>query len=152
MTALTHTWSDDKRCLEIESDDFELQITKRSYSPRYERWSQHASAARVYVRVGDFNVLEDLQNRRRRPYTEFRKFIEGVVWPALGWQDTAPKLGWRQNAGCSMCPCSPGFVVQATHWVPIEAIGPYFDIWVTIKTPDFVSVDHRKPAMTPVLI
>lgn len=151
MTITTHNWHDD-RVLEISSDDFDLTIRQRVWEPRYERYSSYVSAPRIYVQVGDFNVLEDLRNRRRRPYTEFRKFIERAVWPTLGWQETAPKIGWRQNAGCSMCPCSPGFVVQSEHWRPVESIGEHFDMWLTIKTPDFVSVDERKPAMVPVLI
>ncbi len=151
MTIATYKWHDD-RVLEISSDDFDLRIRKRVWEPRYERYSSFVSAPRIYVQVGDFNLLENLENRRRRPYTEFRKYIERVVWPTLGWQDTAPKLGWRQNAGCSMCPCSPGFVVQVEGWQPVESIGARFDMWLDIKTPDFVSVDERKPAMVPVLI
>jgi len=151
MTIATYKWHDD-RVLEISSDDFDLRIRKRVWEPRYERYSSFVSAPRIYVQVGDFDLLENLENRRRRPYTEFRKYIERVVWPTLGWQETAPKIGWRQNAGCSMCPCSPGFVVQSEHWRPVESIGEHFDMWLTIKTPDFVSVDERKPAMVPVLI
>jgi hypothetical protein len=151
MTIATYKWHDD-RVLEISSDDFDLRIRKRVWEPRYERYSSFVSAPRIYVQVGDFNLLENLENRRRRPYTEFRKYIERVVWPTLGWQETAPKLGWRQNAGCSMCPCSPGFVVQVEGWQPVESIGARFDMWLDIKTPDFVSVDERKPAMVPVLI
>lgn len=151
MTIATYKWHDD-RVLEISSDDFDLRIRKRVWEPRYERYSSFVSAPRIYVQVGDFDLLENLENRRRRPYTEFRKYIERVVWPTLGWQETAPKLGWRQNAGCSMCPCSPGFVVQVEGWRPVESIGARFDMWLDIKTPDFVSVDERKPAMVPVLI
>ena len=148
MTILTHKWNEELHMLDITSDDFDLTIRKRVWEPRYERYSSYVSAPRIYVHFGDFNLVEDLMNRTRRPYTEYRKFIESVVWPTLGWDTIAPKIGWRKNAGCNMCPCSPGFVVQSDFWRPVERIGEHFDMWITIKTPDFVNVDERKPART----
>jgi len=149
MTITTYNWSDDRKEFTIDAEEFTLELHKRS---AHRDWRGYTQAPRIYVSVGEFDVAEHLVNRRRRPYTEFRKFIQGVVWPSLNWESTAPKLGWRQNAGCTMCPCSPGFVVQEPRlWTPIQEIGPYFDAWLTIKVP-FASVDERKPAMVPVLI
>lgn len=158
---------DDRRAgLMYNCDEFKLFIVGRCYSDTgtVEPWKP-----KLYVNTdGDFDVDEDLMNRTRRPYTLYRNFIEGVVWPTIGLAE-APKLGWRQNAGCSACPCSPGFVVshgdadETRIWFEKEIVMPLTgrgtgrnpeqnglfplscDMYLTIKVP-FTNVDVSKPA------
>ena len=56
--------------------------------------------------------MENLQNRRTRPYNEFRR----VVGPELEKYGIRPdqKLSWSQKAGCP-CGCSPGFRVEGDY-------------------------------------
>ena len=61
-----------------------------------------------------FNRAETLrENWARRfisPSREYRKFLP-EVFEKLGLPpDTVAK--WDRYAGCSMCPCSPGFIVE----------------------------------------
>jgi len=65
---------------------------------------------RVYVWPESETILENLQNRRQRPYTIWRKEVIPSVLKELNLPaDT--KVRWSQYAGCS-CPCSPGFIIN----------------------------------------
>jgi len=88
--------------------------------------------SRVFVDAREFDVVEDLTNRTRRPYDAWR----APVVEALARIGVTGKLGWSQKAGCAMCPCSPGFIVTG---------GPTGgDFWV--RLPGAPTVDGTKPA------
>ena len=98
---------------------------------------EYNAAPRMYVSA-DETVLENLMNRRRRPYNVYKTMIRGSL---LGQIFDLGKLSWSQYAGCS-CPCSPGFVLPHQTL----SIGGHtfnrFDVWVTFdKSP---SVDETK--------
>ena len=72
---------------------------------------------KVYIWIKNETILENLVNRRNRPYTEYKKEVLPKMLNKL--KDKYPefynelkdaKWGWRQSCGCSVCPCSPGFV------------------------------------------
>lgn len=65
---------------------------------------------RVYVYPRHETWLEQLVDRRSRPYSLYRKEVLPEVWAQLGIDPASVKVRWDQYAGCS-CPCSPGFVV-----------------------------------------
>ena len=67
---------------------------------------------RVFVWGADESVLENMANRRHRPYSVWRKEILPEVWERLGL--TNVKVRWSQYAGCT-CPCSPGFIVTSGY-------------------------------------
>lgn len=79
-----------------------------------------------------FNVIEDLTNRTRRPHSIYRPHVAEAL-ARIGLEGT--KFSWSQNAGCSSCPCSPGFI--------LELPGVRADFYVTI--PDLPMVDETKP-------
>lgn len=85
-----------------------------------------ANKPRIYVFTKGETILENLQNRRDRPYTAYRKEVLPTVFAQLG---VAPdtKVRWSQYAGCS-CPCSPGFIVEGYP----QAISRQ-DIYVTVS-------------------
>lgn len=60
----------------------------------------------------DETIIENLENRRNRPYTEYRKLLP-EVFEKLGIPANT-KASWRQNAGCS-CGCSPAFIVEVLY-------------------------------------
>ena len=84
-----------------------------------EKWN---GKSRVYIFPKGENLVENLINRRTRPYTEYRKQVMPDVLEAMGLaRDT--KVKWSQYAGCS-CPCSPGFIVPGWNqevFVDVEA-------------------------------
>lgn len=113
----------------------EYGATYGGYGGRVDRFSTRPDKkARLFVDAGNFNLLEDLENRCRRPHTAWKApALEALA--RIGLFPT--KASWNQRAGCSMCPCSPGFILEG---VP-EA--RRFDIWVTL--PGAPTVDESKP-------
>lgn len=67
---------------------------------------------RVFVWPANESVLDNLANRRLRPYSLWRKEVLPKVWEQLGV--TNAKVRWSQYAGCT-CPCSPGFIVTSGY-------------------------------------
>lgn len=64
--------------------------------------------ARVYIWPEGENVVENMQNRRERPYNVYKTEVLPMLFRLLGIPSST-KLNWSQKAGCS-CPCSPGFI------------------------------------------
>ena len=74
------------------------------------RTGEFGKKTRVYVFPKGENLMENLMNRKTRPYTTYKKEVLPEVFRAMGLPaDT--KARWSQYAGCS-CPCSPGFVLD----------------------------------------
>ena len=77
------------------------------------RYNEKARLGRIYFTPQNETVLEHLFNRHDRPY----KFYETLIPEALkqlGYTDSQinrVKFKWNVKAGCSMCPCSPGFII-----------------------------------------
>lgn len=78
---------------------------------------------RLYISPEDETVVENFTGGRfTRPYRLFRESttvllgeqvpVPVAVLTAVGL-DPSAKLRWSQRAGCNMCPCSPGFIVEA---------------------------------------
>lgn len=87
---------------------------------------------RIYFLLSNESIVDHLQNRRSRPYRQFRKFLPEVIRMAgLEGQIDADNDGiaWSQNAGCS-CGCSPGFIV---HRLFPKSFSIYVDAKVTEK-------------------
>lgn len=97
--------------------------------------------ARVYVDdARPFDVIESLVNRTRRPHSAYRQPVL-EAFARIGIENV--KLAWSQKAGCSMCPCSPGFIISSDD-PTLASMLRGLDIWVTI--PDVPMVDESKPA------
>jgi hypothetical protein len=83
-----------------------LKINIRDTVDSKARWKP----SRVYIFPQGESLLDNLQNRKSRPYNEYRKQVMPAVIKALGLP-AGTKVKWSQYAGCS-CPCSPGFIVE----------------------------------------
>jgi len=83
-----------------------IEIRERG-NVSYKEWIKQT---RIYVWPQGESIMDNLQNRRQRPYTAYKKEVIPAVLKEMGLPaDT--KVRWSQYAGCS-CPCSPGFVVD----------------------------------------
>lgn len=80
--------------------------------------NKYSSKTKVHFFPSGENLLENLQNRRSRPYTEYRKkLLPQVVDILKELHDinlTNSKFNWSQKAGCS-CGCSPAFLVSNSY-------------------------------------
>lgn len=72
---------------------------------------------KLYIWLSDETIIQNLVNRRSRPYTEYKKLVIPLLMdklktdhPTIYEKLKNDKWGWNQNCGCSMCPCSPGFI------------------------------------------
>lgn len=88
-------------------------------------YSIKSRATRVFVSIEGETFLEDFGNRTSRPQAAWRPFVEAAL-TSLGYE--FGDIRWSQNAGCSMCPCSPGFIVPGPHntsiWITLRADEP----------------------------
>lgn len=106
-------------------------------------WRDYDKKPRCYV-SGDaeFNALEDLENRTRRPHAIWRKALIQAFVEAPLLFDTS-KMGWYQYAGCS-CPCSPGFILpHLTLDLGEDGVFRRYDLYVTLH--GVPTVDATKP-------
>lgn len=86
-----------------------IKITSRPRSWR-EPWRSRTAKTRIFLNIEGESILENFVNRTSRPAREWGKIIRNEVLPALGMEGV--KARWSQKAGCSMCPCSPGWILD----------------------------------------
>lgn len=115
--------------LHTETDKY-VQSGRTSYSK-----SVKAQHSRCYVATSDsFNVLEDLENRQRRPHQVWKPLVLDVL-KRIGVEPD--QVNWNQRAGCT-CGCSPGFILRGRHLTGKVTFS------VTLK--GVPTVDETKPA------
>lgn len=84
----------------------EIRTRTATYRDNYRVWTGQVKTRLHFFHDQDESVLEQMVNRRNRPYEVFRQFVPIVL-------DGAPegtRVNWSQYAGCS-CGCSPAFIV-----------------------------------------
>lgn len=67
--------------------------------------------SRIYVWPAGETIIQNLVNRRIRPFDEYRKVVIEEL-KKRNVQVSDIRLRWSKHAGCRMCPCSPGFIVD----------------------------------------
>ena len=82
-----------------------VKVVPHSANTNYRRQNLHG---KIYFGIKDENLMDNLLNRRTRPYNEFRKMLPDVL-KAAGLDIDPKNFRWSQKAGCG-CGCSPGFV------------------------------------------
>jgi hypothetical protein len=96
------------------------------YSTSMQRWirsdagSRPYDESRVFVDFEGETVFDNLNNRVARPYTQLRPIVIEKL-KAEGIEFT--KIRWSRKAGCRMCPCSPGFIIEGHYGK---------DFWLTV--------------------
>lgn len=108
---------------------------------REKKW-EHRSDARarrhvlnrethIHISIEKESVLDNLMNRRQRPYTTWKKELIPLV-AKLIFEETGlimgSKISWNQKLGCS-CPCSPGF---KTSLYDEQGNTKAYTVWITI--------------------
>lgn len=90
-----------------------IEITKRQYRPgrrNYDLESPHGRT-RVYFSHEGENIIQHFGNRHARPVKLYKEQLKAVA-KAMGLPEDT-KFRWSTKAGCTMCPCSPGFICDA---------------------------------------
>ncbi len=81
------------------------------------------------------SVMENLLNRRARPYNEMRRLIPQVLEKVGLRRELASTAKWSQKAGCG-CGCSPGFILDYYSRDSIHADFSWHDDYVVPQVPD----------------
>lgn len=75
-----------------------------------------AKKNRMFIFPEGENIVENLYNRFKRPYTVYKKDLLPMVmkrlqkdFPQVYGEIKGDKWSWNQYAGCT-CGCSPGFI------------------------------------------
>lgn len=98
----------------------------RSWSDR-QKMDRPSGPSRVFIDFGE-DVWTHLANRRSRDYNALRPLVAAKL-EERGIEFT--KLRWSRYAGCSMCPCSGGFIIEdgkswrqdgKDYWAKIDTI------------------------------
>ena len=112
----------------------EILLREKKYSHRDDargRRQFYNQETHIHVGITNENVLENLINRRQRPYTTWKKELLPLV-AKLIFEETGLIMGssisWNQRLGCS-CPCSPGF---KTSLYDEEGRTSAYTVWITI--------------------
>lgn len=95
-------------------------------APRQDIREYH-EPTRVYVQPSDYSVMEHLVNRRNRPWKAWKPLVQAELADA-GYTG---RVRWSQYAGCKMCPCSPGFVIDRV--LMDEVTHAPIDVWITVS-------------------
>jgi len=72
----------------------------------------------LYIFPTGESIVENLMNRRERPYTEWKKLVPEILKKA-GFSDKeikGIKPSWSQKCGCG-CGCSPGFKLNGSETI-----------------------------------
>lgn len=93
--------------------------TIKSYDDRSQAIKDMYKPTKIYVSLEGETIWENLEKRRQRPYTIFKKEVIPAVLEKMGLPATT-KVRWSQYAGCS-CPCSPGFIVDNHYGTTVYA-------------------------------
>lgn len=94
----------------LSYDDLDNIAAKSGWKARNQAYDRLRKPTTVYVWTKDETVLENLENRRQRPYTIYKKEIMPEVLRQMGLKSFT-KIRWSQKAGCP-CGCSPAFLVD----------------------------------------
>lgn len=129
----------------ITTDTATIKVKRRGHGrKRYRDWNK---LPRFYVWSDEPETFQDnLANRMRRPYLQWKKSLKEVFAEAGITYDPST-LRWSQYAGCS-CPCSPAFIGKSYVLVVNgEIIMTPTDRWdMDIEIHALPSVDESKLA------
>lgn len=110
-----------------------IKATQEYYSSR--KGEPYRDSNKAYIWVSKESVIDNLINRRSRPYKFYQDHVLPVILkevaekhPEYQISTNANNWGWRSKCGCSMCPCSPGFVQKTgSGTVTIQAEVEFFE-------------------------
>lgn len=103
-----------------------LKIKSYEARPRKNDGSKkYFSPTKIYIFPEGESIFENLENRRSRPSTTYKKEVLPLLLEDVkkeGLNLDGKKISWSQKAGCS-CGCSPGFIINRHYG---------YDVYVTI--------------------
>ncbi len=135
------------------NETFKITSTGRHRHRPGERYG--ARKGRVYLH-GDSVDLVGTQEEVQAAWMHRRTLKHGPAltialrnWLRGEFDDPNLKLRWSRYAGCSMCPCSPGWIVDSpkllNQHVGVERAAPPRDMLVHEQSAEARITTHRQP-------
>lgn len=141
LHCLTYGWADRVKGIKQEPKPVKFSYLglRGEMIVRYPDYREKTKRSRVYVHGADESILDNLNNRLNRPVTLWREIATKALAECGFMPESYGKLSWNQKAGCSMCPCSPGFVMAENFYG--------YDFFINIETADedFYVADKNAP-------
>ena len=107
--------------LDIRSTDYDSLdkiLKEKGYKAYREAQQRMFKPSMIYVWPEGESIYENLQNRRQRPYTVYKKEVLPQVFRAMGLPSYT-KARWSQKAGCP-CGCSPAFIIDSVNGTDVH--------------------------------
>lgn len=103
-------------------------VTGRWVPAPAREWAAYDGPVRVFFAEAGETLADDLRERHRRPFTEYRRFLGQVseVLANAGHRVDGAVYRWSQKAGCA-CGCSPAFIAT----LPFVNV-TRFNVFVTV--------------------
>lgn len=98
----------------MAKDTLDWVVTKETVRNKQHEELRKGAKPRIYVWPEGESIIENMENRRQRPYTEWKKTILPAMVEEYDLGENV-KFRWSQTAGCG-CGCSPGFIVEDPYW------------------------------------
>lgn len=104
------------------------EAEKLEYNYSLRRRNSRRVYPRLYIGPEKETFMENfLVGRRNRPTRLYRSVLPEIFERFGLPEDT--KAVWSRHAGCSMCPCSPGFILKHPD---LKGFGDRYDLRVTV--------------------
>jgi hypothetical protein len=105
----------------IRQPNGSVKLDRRGFNKDH---TEYKETTRIYLSYPLESIMDNIINRRSRPWKALKPLIEAELRDA-GYTG---RVRWSKHAGCKMCPCSPGFVLDTN----LDYSAPV-DVWVTVK-------------------
>ena len=102
----------------LSYEDLDTIAARSGWKARNQAYARLQKPSHVYVWTKDESVMENLENRKCRPYTIYKKTIMPDVLRQMGLPSFT-KVRWSQKAGCG-CGCSPAFIVDGHYGTDVH--------------------------------
>ena len=102
----------------LSYDDVEAIAARSGWKARQQAVARLQKPSHIYVWAKGETLIENLENRKCRPYMIYKKEIMPEVLRQMGL-DSFTKVRWSQKAGCS-CGCSPAFIVVGHYGTDVS--------------------------------
>lgn len=118
LHCLTYGWADRIKGIKQEPKPVKFSYLglRGEVFVRYPDYREKTKRSRVYVRGTNESIFDDFKNRLNRPQNLWREIAIKALAECGFTSEDYGKLSWSQKAGCSMCPCSPGFIMAENFY------------------------------------
>ena len=112
--------------MNVNIGDYAVERVSLTQVKHYDRRKKHGKIV-VYKSFSDDTIMTSFQDRlngvdRKAQHDKIAKELKWFVAEQFGVDESDMKMRFDLKAGCSMCTCSPGWVVELPEQHPINPL------------------------------